>query len=354
MIKKILLGLAIFAAILIGRVLFKVGQASGQFVSLDTILADRCESIEIAPGPEDIAIDHETGIAYIAATDRRIVEPHPRGSIFMLDLKDPDAAPIEILGQQPADFYSHGISLWRGPEGNLRLFAVNHPEAGEAVEIFDVGPDGRLAHVETITSPEMFALNDLVAVGTRQFYATNDQKYKDGIGGALEIFLGLPLGEVIYFDGEQTKTVASGFAFANGVNTSLDGDQVYVTETIGRKLAIFERDKDSGALNKRKNYGIGTGADNIDVAPDGAIYIGAHPKLLAFTQHANDPEIVSPSQVIRFDPTTHDFESVYVSQNGELNGSATGAFWNGTLLVGGVFDSHIARCSNLETTSSMR
>lgn len=346
MIKKILLAIAIVGAIIIGRVLFKVGQASGQFVSLETVLADRCESIEVAPGPEDIEIDHETGIAYIAATNRRIVDRHPRGAIFMLDLNDPNSMPVEILGQDPADFYSHGISLWRGPEGNLRLFAINHPEAGEAVEIFDVEADGRLIHTETIKAPEMLALNDLVAVGPRQFYATNDQKYKEGIGAALELFLGLPLGELIYFDGEQADTVASGFAFANGVNTSLDGDQVYVTETIGRKLAIFDRDKASGALDKRKNYGLGTGADNIDVARDGAIYIGAHPKLLAFTQHASDAETVSPSQVVKFDPVTGDYESVYVSQDGELNGSATGAFWNDTLLVGGVFDSHIARCSN--------
>ncbi len=352
--KKILLGIAIVAAMIVGRVLFKVGQASGQLVSLETVLADRCESIEVAPGPEDIAIDHETGIAYIAATDRRALSSHPRGSIFMLDLNDPDAAPIDILSQEPSDFYSYGISLWRGPEGNLRLFAIKHPKAGETVEVFDVGLDGHLVHAETITSPEMFALNDLVAVGARQFYATNDQRYKDGIGAALELFLGLPLGEVIYFDGAQTRKVASGFAFANGVNTSLDGSEVYVTETIGRKLAVFKRDRSSGALSKRQNYGIGTGADNIDVAPDGALYIGAHPKLLAFTKHASDPETVSPSQVVRFDPVERDFETVYVSQNGELNGSATGAYWNETLLVGGVFDSHIAKCSGVDLTLGAR
>ncbi|MEL6694336.1 MAG: hypothetical protein AAFQ12_15095, partial [Pseudomonadota bacterium] len=124
-----------------------------------------------------------------------------------------------------------------------------------------------------------------------------------------------------------------------------DGSKVYVTETIGRKLAVFERDQTSGALSKRKNYGMGTGADNIDVAPDGALYIGAHPKLLAFTQHASNPETVSPSQVVKFDPVERGFESVYVSQDGELNGSATGAYWNETLLVSGVFDSQIARCS---------
>lgn len=351
MIRKVLLVIAIFASIIIGRAAFKIAQASGQFVSLQTVLADRCQSIEIAPGPEDIAIDHATGIAYIAATDRRETTSRPRGSIFMLDLKDPDSTPIEILGEDPIDFYSHGISLWRGPDGGLRLFAVNHPETGETVEIFDLNHEGQLTHSETITSPAMFALNDVVAVGSRQFYATNDQRYKSGIGSALEVFLGLPLGEVIYFDGKQARTVATGFAYANGVNTSLDGSQVYVTETIGRKFVVFNRDSDSGTLSNRKNYGVGTGADNIDVAPDGSVYIGAHPKLLAFTRHASDPETVSPSQVVRFDPAESEFESVYVSRNGELNGSATGAFWNETLLVGGVFDSHIARCSNLEFTS---
>lgn len=349
MTKKLFIMIALVLAVVLGRVGFKVIQASGQFTELETTLADRCEYIDTAPGPEDIAIDHATGIAYFAATDRRVETPRPRGSIYRLDLNDPSSAPVEVLGDVPADFFAHGLSLWRDPEGVLRLFAVNHPKSGETVEIFEVANDEELEHVETVTSDAMYALNDVVAVGPRQFYATNDQRYKDGIGAILEVFLGLPLGELIYFDGDKGTKAVGGFAFANGVNVSLDGTQVYVAETIGRKLAIFDRDTTTGALNGRRNHNIGSGLDNIDVAPDGSLYIGAHPKLLAFTAHAEDPQTISPSEVIKFDPNDGSYETVYVSKDGELNGSATGAYWKGTLLVGGVFDPHIARCDNVKS-----
>ena len=344
MAKKLLLAAGIILAIIAARVVYMVTQASGLFVDTETVLADRCGTVETMPGPEDLLIDHQTGFAYFAAVDRRQTNPRPRGSIFMLDLNDPASQPVEVLGDEIADFYAHGISLWRGADGTLRMFAVNHSQSGDTVEIFEVAEDGQLKHLETITSSAMRSLNDVVAVGPRQFYATNDQHFDGGIGGAAEVFLGLPLGEVIYFDGKRAQTAASGFAYANGVNVSLDGETVYVAETIGAALAVFDRNETSGKLSARVNYDLGTGADNIDVAPDGTLYIGAHPNLLAFSTHSGDPEAISPSQVVKFDPATGEFETVYMSEKGELNGSATGAYWNGTLLVSGVFDPKLARC----------
>jgi arylesterase / paraoxonase len=344
MAKKILLVVAVLVVAVLGRVGYKVAQASGQFTKVETVHADTCSTVAAAPGPEDLVIDHATGFAYIAATDRRMTDPRPRGSIYMLDLNDHGSVPVEVLGDNPNDFFSHGVSLWRGSDGALRLFAVNHPETGETVEIFDVAEDGQLQHAETIRSEVMHSLNDVVAVGPRQFYATNDQRFDGGIGGALEVFLGLPLGDLVYFNGEDAVIAASGFAYANGVNVSLDGQKIYVAETIGHNLAVFDRDPGSGELSSRRDYGLSTGADNIDVAPDGSLFIGAHPDLLAFTAHAGDPETISPSQVVRFDPANAEFATVYASLDGELNGSATGAYWKGTLLVSGVFDADLARC----------
>ena len=203
MAKKILLIVAVLVVAVLGRVGYKVAQASGQFTEVETVQAGTCSTIAVASGPEDLVIDHATGIAYIAATDRRVKNPRPRGSIYMLDLKDPYSLPVEVLGGTPNDFFSHGVSLWRGSDGGLRLFAVNHQQTGETVEIFDVAEDGQLHHAETIRSEVMHSFNDVVAVGPRQFYATNDQRFDGGIGGALEVFLGLPLGDLVYFDGKQ-------------------------------------------------------------------------------------------------------------------------------------------------------
>ncbi len=343
MLKRILVACTLILLIAIGRTLFLVVPASGYFIDIENILIEKCEAIDVAAGPEDIAIDHLTGIAYIATTDRRDMSGRIRGGIYALDLKQVDAEPVNILGEIPTDFYAHGISLWRD-DSQVRLMAINHSKSGEAVEIFDVIGGVTLRHVETISSDEMRSLNDLVAVGPREFYASNDTKFKHGVGQLLELYLGLPLGDVIYFDGNSARKVAGGFAYANGVNVSKDGLKLYVAEVIGRRINIFDRAIDTGELSNRQRFNLGSGADNIDIGRDGKIYIGAHPNLLAFSQHASNPKAVSPSQVIAFDPQTAATETVFMSANGELNGSATGAYWKGNLLVGGVYDPHIMKC----------
>jgi len=112
-----------------------------------------------------------------------------------------------------------------------------------------------------------------------------------------------------------------------------------------QRINVYKRDIGTGELTERKRISIGTGADNIDVALDGSLYIGAHPDLLAYLEHVKDPAAISPSQVVHLDPKSGDYQTVFMSINGELDGSATGAYWQGSLLVGGVFESHVMRCA---------
>ncbi len=333
---------------LIGRLLFLIIPSSGQFTSFKTILVDQCRKIEIAPGPEDIQIDHNTGLAYISAVDRRALNNVPPGGIYVLNLNKPEMPARKLKGKLPDGFNPHGISLWHGLNGERRLFVVNHPDGKHSVEIFSLDNNDRLTHLETITSETFTSPNDLIAVGKRQFYVSNMQRASGGFRLSLELYFGLPVTNVIYFNGESAVPAATGLITANGVNVSGDGRKLYVAEVIARRINIYRRDIESGRLSERRKISIGTGPDNIDVAPDGSLFIGAHPNLLAFTEHAEDANHVSPSQVVRLHPETGNYETVFMSINGEINGSATGPYWNGHLLVGGVFDPHIMWCTDIE------
>ncbi len=69
-------------------------------------------------------------------------------------------------------------------------------------------------------------MNDIVAVGTESFYATNDHYFTNGILKLVEQFLSLPWCDVVYYSPQTVQVVAGGFLSANGINISPDKRQV--------------------------------------------------------------------------------------------------------------------------------
>ncbi|GAB4525177.1 MAG: arylesterase [Amphiplicatus sp.] len=324
--------------------------ASGMLLKLEPRLADRCTRVDVSPGTEDVTIDPETRLAYISATDRRaaLAGRPERGGIFTLDL-NAGYAVREVSPEWPADFQPHGISLWRAADGRKRLFVVNHPAAGgHAVEIFNVEDDGSLTHLETVAFETMHSPNDVVAVGPRQFYATNDRGFEGGVMGTLEAWLALPFSSVVYFDGENGRIVRKGLVYANGINASHDGDAIYVAEFLRRRIGVYDRDGNTGALSRRDVVRLDVGPDNIEVARDGALWVAGHPKVFDFLKHVEDPDAVSPSYVARITPQTGDVSEVFIDATGAINGSSVGAVWDNTLIVGAVFDGHVMVCPMAE------
>ena len=324
--------------------------AFGVFNQLSPRLVDACRRVDIAPGTEDVAIDEPTGQVFISTFERRgwyagNATNRPRGAIYLIDLADRALTPREASPDAPRDFSPHGISLWRAPDGGRRLFVVNHRADGsETIEIFDIVDDGALFHAETIAFNAMHSPNDVAAVGRRAFYATNDRKYDSGLFGALELYFALPLTDVVYFDGASGRRVAGGFTYANGVAASASNEEIYVAEVLKRRISVFARDDTSGDLTLLRRIRVNTAPDNIDVAPDGALFIAGHPDTNAFLRHAADADAIAPSHVLRADPETGELRDVFVSLDGEINASSVGAATDDTLIVGAVFDGHVMVC----------
>jgi arylesterase/paraoxonase len=341
----VVLGLAVVA--FVAFVGYRIVTRSGMLKQIAPHRQGECRVIEGIVGGEDVTIDRETMTAYVSADDRRATEAGKpvRGEIYALDLARPDAQPAPLTEGTPGDFHPHGISFWRGPDGTKRLFAISHGEdGGQQVLIFDVGWNA-LTLAETITYPELLSPKDLVAVGPRQFYATNERRYREpGLMANLEWYLQLPLGTVSYFDGSTGHIIADGVVFPNGINVSADGRTVYVAEFLGQNLRIYDRDPGSGALTLRDTIPVGTFLDNIELDENGVLWIAAHPKVFDLLAHGADPGKRAPSQVLRIDPKRKSVKEVLLDDGTLLSGSSTAAVAGGRMVVGSAFEGKILVC----------
>lgn len=336
----------LFILAVLGWMIWNLVPASGMLAKLEPKLIDQCRAVNIFPGTEDVTIDPELGIAFISADDRRatFAGAPVQGGVYALRLDGTDRV-AKVSPDSFGEFHPHGLSLWRGNDGRKRLFVVNHTlNNGDRIEIFDIGTGGALMHVESIAFAAMTSPNDVLGVGPRAFYVTNDKGIREGFMSQVEAYLALPLSSLAYYDGQDGRIVARGLAYANGVNMSADGKKLYASEFLGRRVVAYDRDDATGDLKKTATFKVKTGPDNIEIAADGALWIAGHSKVFDFLKHAEDPAAIAPSHVIRVDPATGAGEDVLIDTTGVINGSSVGAVWDDTLIVGAVFDDHVMVC----------
>ncbi|TGY89733.1 hypothetical protein E5163_00905 [Marinicauda algicola] len=340
--RTFLIGLVIVVLALALRMAFVVAPAAGTFADLEETGLAGCEALTIAPGTEDVTIHPVTGLALVSTAERRGGDS-AGNAIWSFDPADPQAS-LTRLTDAPEDFVPHGISLLVREGAPDRLFVVNHPRAGgHRIEIFEFDAEGALTHVDSITYPELSSPNDVLAVGPRSFYATNDRRYAEGLASQIEAFFGLPLSGVSYFDGEAGRIAADGLIYANGINMSADGRFIYVAEFLGRRVNVYRRAAD-GSLERVDRIAVHTGADNIEIGPEGDLWIGAHPDVFAFLDHLEDPGAIAPSEVVRVDPETGTVTRELVALNGQIDASSVAAASEDNLIVGAVFDDHVLIC----------
>jgi len=347
MAKKIILTFVVLVLAAVGWLVHLLW-SNGQFKTLDPHFAGKCKPITGVMGPEDITIHPETGMAYISATDRRaVIQGKPAsGAIYAYDLNALTPELIRLRLNAGADFHPHGISLYVGEKGRDSLFVVNHEDGGHRIEIYDLR-GGQLTHRKTIADPMLISPNDIVAVGPDKFYVSNDHRYNAGLMQVLEDYLQLKLSNVIYYDGSRFFEAASGIGYANGLNVSADGKILYLCAVTEGALHIYNRNIASGKLKLREKLDLGTGVDNIEIDSSGGLWIGAHPQLLKFVQHAQDPMKLSPSQILHLKPGAgggYDTKEVYLDLGQEISAASVAAVYKNRMLIGAVFDAKFLDC----------
>lgn len=333
-------------ALVVGALVLKTLSDAGTFRTLSPHGFSACTRLDIN-GSEDIVFDATSGLVLVSSTDFRAAmagEAHA-GTVRAIDLTTHvvTVVPHDLAG----NFHPHGMAFFRPAEGPLRLFVVNHPTGtSSVVELFDVLDGPRLAHRRTVTSPEFISLNDIAPVGLEQFFVTLDAGTRNGTAArAAETFLRLPWSGLLFFDGTNAKKVAEGMRYSNGV--AVVGSTAFVTESSGRRLMAFERSA-TNELTLLAETDTETALDNITIADDGALWIGAHPKMLEFLKHASDRSHHSPSQLLRatWDAAAKRFEVKEMALDDGSTISASSVVVplpSGRVLVGSVFE-HALDC----------
>jgi arylesterase/paraoxonase len=351
-LKVTLIILGVIVLVIVGFVL-KTYWSAGQFKSIKPHYSGNCQVVNGVMSSEDITIHPGTGLAFISSDDRRPVlsgKTGKQGAIYAYNLRAENPVLINLSSNFKEEFHPHGIGIYIAEDLMLSLFVVNHRKDGHYIEIFDY-MGNRIIHRESIKGPLMTSPNDVIPVGKRNFYVTNDHGKPTGFGRTLEEYLMIPWSYVLYFDGDRFQKVAEGLAYANGINLSRDGKTVYVAATISGGVFVYDRDIESGALNLKDFIDAGTGVDNIEMDGEGNLWIGAHPQLLTFVEYAKDATVKSPSQVIKIIPgkdNSYALKEIYLNDGTPMSGSSVAAVYKNRLLIGSVFDEHFLSCEGVE------
>lgn len=357
--SKLLIGAGVMT-VLLGGVIVQAMHSAGAFKTIEPHFAGTCTRVNGVAGAEDITIDTDTGIAYISAMDRRKLAAtgDHDGGIYIY-LPGSYEQPAKLLTNYAGAFHPHGISLWKAPAGSGafdRLFVVNHPpvpEGGEdtrtqssQVDIFEIY-GLILRHVGSVKPDEPVSLNDVAAVGPNAFYASIDQGSTTALGRTLEVYGRLARAGVLYGDGTATRKVAGDMVYANGVQTSKDGQTLFVAETTGKRLSSYRIDPKTGDLTPSGELEINSALDNIEVGENGVLWIASHPKTFDFLAHASDTEKRSPSQVfrVRHDNDEMITEEIYLNDGNPISGASVAAPVGDRFLIGSVFEPFILDCA---------
>jgi len=99
-------------------------------------------------------------------------------------------------------------------------------------------------------------------------------------------------------------------------------------------------------LAERRRIDVGFGADNIEVESDtGDLMLGGHVKLLTFTRHVDDAEVLAPSQAARLQlEHSPNVETVFLDDGQLISGASVATSRKNALMVGSVFEPHMVVC----------
>ncbi|XP_006880280.1 PREDICTED: serum paraoxonase/arylesterase 1 [Elephantulus edwardii] len=300
----------------------------------------------IDTGSEDLEI-LPNGLAFISSGLKypgiKSLEPDKPGKILLMDLNEeaPTVMELKIIGSNfdLPSFNPHGISTFTDKDNTVYLLVVNHPYFKSTVELFKFQQEEKsLLHLKTIRHELMPNLNDLVAVGPEQFYATNDHYFVEPYLRSWEMYLGLAWSYIVYYSPDDVRVVADKYDFANGISLSPDGKYVYISELLAHKIHVYEKHA-NWTLTPLKSLTFNTLVDNISVDPvTGDLWVGCHPNgMRIFYYDAKNPP---GSEVIRIQDILADEPKITVvyAENGTvLQGSTVASVYKGKMLVGTVY-----------------
>lgn len=311
-------------------------------------------------GPEDVAVDHEAGVAYVSADDR--VEPFLRGGF---EPSDPAGAVwrytfggggalerVELRGGDAGVRpHPHGVDYRDG----LLAFVDHSAAGGERVEVYRLAADGSPAadRVASVRHPALMTdINDVaLEPGGRSFFVTNWHHYPAAsLMGLVEKYGRRPWTNVLHCTTEgDCREAAGGFVVANGVTLSPDGTRLWVVECVGRSVHEFAVGGGGALTLLRRLPTPGAMGDNLSYNPaDGSLLLVAHTRALTLVNYLARPRHAgggsSPWSVLRLDAGSGEFREVARSLGELVSAGSVAATHGNTTLIGHVTDRGLLVC----------
>ncbi|KAI8140570.1 hypothetical protein BJV82DRAFT_581219 [Fennellomyces sp. T-0311] len=271
----------------------------GIFRTITPLGLDQCHTIQ---GPDDFRNCEDIvlagpGIIYAACDTARdkvnmvmdIHHPMPEeepGSIWQVDYSKGAVTKMGTFG----DFHPLGMALV--DPSLLMVISLNH-HAPASIELFRLPT---LEHLRTIRHPQIYTPNALHVLngrnapdGTPSFFFTNDHGYVTGIKKKAETVLGIPLGNIMFYDAPAGTAypVARSLVFPNG----LSGDNksvLFLAETNTMTVRKYEIlvDESTVRLQQVDEASFPMGVDNIHYdQKTGDLVVAGHPKVIELLQY---------------------------------------------------------------------
>ncbi|XP_069067848.1 serum paraoxonase/arylesterase 2-like isoform X1 [Pleurodeles waltl] len=344
-----LLILAVFGilAALVAERILRLRQTFNISREYEQLEPPNCRFIEgIETGAEDIDI-LPNGLAFMSSglkyPGAPYFAPDEHGKMLLLDVNEEEPKPV-VLGISSGfdidSFNPHGISVYiDDKDDSVYVFVVNHPKVSTTVELFKFQEEEKsLLHLKTIEHELLQSVNDIAAVGPESFYATNDHYFLNSLGRVAELYLNLPLENVVYYSPTEVKEVATGFNFANGIIMSHDKKYVYVASLFDNSISVFEKHA-NWSLSQVKDLQIDKLVDNLCIDPTtGDVWMACHiDGWQLFNYNPKNPpgsEVLRLQNILSENPV---LTQVYVNNGSKLQASSVACVHDGRLVVGSVF-----------------
>jgi sugar lactone lactonase YvrE len=311
-----------------------------------------CKKLDLT-GPEDVQIDHKTGIAYISSADHTIKDsatPRPESHVYSLDLASNKLTEMKLINHPRKTLTrSHGLSLYRDDD-RLLMYLIHHTPEHDSVELFEI-KGNELHYLDSIHDTLLFNLNDVVAVSSHEFYVTidhfNPPPPKSHTGQLMESLLRKKVAFVTFCDikTKQCKKAIEYLEYPNGIAVSRDSKLLYVASSVDNSLHVYTRNA-SNELVLKETVALDAGLDNIDIDDHNRMWVTNHPKPLHFLVYMMGFAKHAPGRVWRQKSADKlEFEIVFETHGDDISGPSTTAAWRDHVLIGSV-KSHFLHCKS--------
>lgn len=324
---------------------------TGFFRKIENFNTDKIHQKIVLPGVEDIQASYTDSFLILSSDDRasRRDGETLQGHLYYIDLKDNSFTPKQLTPNLKIPFFPHGFSMIKIENRKYKIYVINHVDEEHSIEVFNLIGDS-LVHQETIKDERMISPNDIVAIDGNRFYFTNDHGYTRGIKKMAEEYGGLAVSNVVYFNGEEFKTVAKKIAYANGINYDKARNLLFVASPRGFKVNVYQP-QPNGDLEAYDVINCKTGVDNIEFDENGNLLIGCHPDLLTFASYALGKKAKSPSEVISINykgKGDYEISPLFIDDGSNMSASTVAVPFEDYLFLGNVMDKHFLVLKGVE------